>query len=162
MKMTSASCAGMSTLLASLALLSNPRDAMAFDPPKDPCSVLTTEQVSAALEGKVTAGEHVVATLCEWKPADQTPGARPKRLTLGFLSASAWEQTKAPRATMRSITRSPVEGLGEEAVFSSSPVTCTLQVKKGAAVLDIHLYGVPPDQAKIKEIALARSALAKF
>jgi hypothetical protein len=37
-----------------------------------------------------------------------------------------------------------------------------LQVKKGSAVLDMHLYGFTPEEAKAKEIALARLALAKF
>jgi hypothetical protein len=84
------------------------------------------------------------------------------RTKVGFLSASAWEQTKALRESMKGIERSPVSGLGEEAVFSVTRVTNTLQVKKGGAVLDMHLYGFAPDQAKSKAVELARSALSKF
>jgi hypothetical protein len=100
-------------------------------------------------------GKPVVATLCEWDGGS-------RKLTVGFLSASAWEQTKAMRERMKGIARTPIEGLGEEAVFSTSQITSTLQVKKGNAVLDMHLYGFTPEEAKAKEIALARSALGKF
>ena len=150
------------TLLATIPFLCVSRYAAAFAPPADPCSVLTTEQVSAALDAKSTAGKHVVATLCEWDAVGQQAAARSRKLTLGFLSASAWEQTKALRERMHSFKRTPVEGLGEEAVFSTNGTICTLQVKKGSAVLDMHLFGFAADQAKAKEIALARVALGKF
>jgi hypothetical protein len=123
---------------------------------------LTTEQVSAALEVKALPGKLVVPTFCEWDLSGQGSNAGNKKLTVGFLSASAWEQTKAMRERMKGIDRTPVEGLGEEAVFSTSQITNTLQVKKGNAVLDMHLYGFTPEEAKAKEIALARSALGKF
>lgn len=155
MKATSASLAGISRLLVPAVLLASNQVAAAFEPPTDPCSLFTTEQVSAALGRQATPGKHVVRTLCEWE-------AGGKKLTVGFLSASAWEQTKALRERMKGITRTPISGLGEEAVFAVTPMTNTLQVKKGAAVLDMHLYGFAPDQAKAKEIALARSALSKF
>jgi hypothetical protein len=150
-------------LFTSLVLLTLPLSATAFDPPTAPCSLLTTEQVSATLELKAMPGKPVVATLCEWDLSGQgSSNAGSKKLTVGFLSASAWEQTKALRERMKGIARTPVEGLGEEAVFSTSQITNTLQVKKGNAVLDMHLYGFAPEEAKAKEIALARSALGKF
>ena len=118
-------------------------------------AVYIREQVSSALKMKATPGKRVVPTLCEWD-------AGGRKLTVGFLSASAWEQTKALRESMKGIARTSISGLGEEAVFAATPMTNTLQVKKGGAVLDIHLYGFAPDQAKAKEIALAQSALDKF
>jgi len=144
-------------LITSLVALALPRIAAAFDPPTDPCSLFTAEQVSAALGLKAMPGKHIVANLCEWDT-----NAAGKKLTVGFLSASAWEQTKALRASMKTIARTPIEGLGEEAVFATSQITNTLQVKKGNAVLDMHLYGFTPEQAKAKQIDLARSALGKF
>lgn len=155
MNPTSASLVRLSRVIVPVMLLASIQIAKAFDAPTDPCSLFTVEQVSAALDMKATPGKRVVPTLCEWD-------AGGKKLTVGFLSASAWEQTKALRQTMKSIVRTPIPGLGEEAVFATSPVTNTLQVKKGSAVLDIHLYGFAPDQAKAKEIALAQSALNKF
>ena len=155
MRPVSASITALGLLITTLVSFVLPRSAAAFDPPTDPCSLFTTEQVSATLELKAMPGKHVVTALCEWD-------AGSKKLTVGFLSASAWEQTKALRQSMKSIARTPISGLGEEAVFAATPVANTLQVKKGGAVLDIHLYGFAPDQAKAKEIALAQSALDKF
>jgi hypothetical protein len=155
----------MMTLLSgliSLAALTVPLRAGAFEPPKDPCSVLTPLEVSGAL-GSNSEPKHVVATLCQWEASGQSSDTHGKKLTLGFLSASAWEQTKALREQyMKTFTRTNIDGLGEEAVFSTNGTICTLQVKKGPAVLDMHLYGFPPDQAKDKEITLARAALGRF
>jgi hypothetical protein len=152
---TSTSLASIPRLMVAGALLASSQMAAAFDPPVDPCSLFTTEQVSSALGMSVTPGKHVVATLCEWD-------AGAKKLTAGFVSASAWEQTKALRASMKSIERTPISGLGEEAVFAVTPVVNTLEVKKGAAVLNLHFYGFAPDEAKSKGIALAQSAVSKF
>jgi hypothetical protein len=147
--------------LVTLAALAVPRPAGAFDPPKDPCAVLTTQEVSAALGGASADPKHVVATQCEWDLAAKASGP-PKKVTLDFLSTSAWEQTRALREHMQGSTHTNVDGLGEEAVFSSNSLLCTLQVKKGSAVLDIHLYGFPPDVAKAKQIELAKAALGRF
>ncbi|MBV8146902.1 MAG: hypothetical protein JO184_18070 [Gammaproteobacteria bacterium] len=162
MRLISASIPALVALITIVSLVL-PRSAAAYDPPTDPCSLFTVEQVSAALELKALPGKRVLATQCEWHPAEKASGnAGTRKLTAGFLSASAWEQTRALREGMKGITRTPVAGLGEEAVFSASQVTNTLQVKKGNAVLDLHVYGFTPEQAKAKEIALARSALGKF
>lgn len=155
MNPTLASRAGLLRVIFPVMLLTSTQIAAAFEAPTDPCSLFTMEQVSSALELKATPGKLVVPTLCEWD-------AGGKRLTVGFLSASAWEQTKALRQSMKSIARTPISGLGEEAVFAATPVANTLQVKKGSPVLDIHLYGFTPEEAKAKEIALAQSALNKF
>jgi len=148
--------------LTSVALLVVSIRAGAFEPPKDPCSVLTPQEVSTALGAPSTDAKHVVSTQCAWDVSGQSSDTHSKKLTLGFLSASAWDQTKALRERMTHFTRTAVDGLGEEAVFSTNGTICTLQVRKGSAVLDMHLYGFPPDQAKGKEIALARAALARF
>jgi hypothetical protein len=139
-----------------------PLRAGAFEPPKDPCSVLTAQEVGAALDVPSASSKHVVSTQCEWDAPGQASAAHAKKLTLGFLSASAWEQTRALREQMHAFTRTAVAGLGEEAVYSTNGTICTLQVKKGTAVLDMHLYGFPPDQAKDRLITLARAALARF
>jgi hypothetical protein len=147
--------------LTAAAVVLMPLQAGAFEQPKDPCSVLTAAEVSGVLGAPSTA-KHVVSTQCEWDVSGQSSGAHPKKLTLGFLSASAWEQTRALREQIHGFTRTPVPGLGQEAVFSTNGTFCNLQVVKGSAVLDMHLYGFPPDQAKDKEITLARAALGRF
>jgi hypothetical protein len=147
------------SLLVGLVSLAASRNASAYDPPVDPCSLLTAEQVSAALGAKAAPGKKVVATLCEWDVAAQGSN---KRLTVGFVSASAWEQTRALRESMKGVTRTPVPGLGEEAVYAVTPVANTLEVKKGSAVLGLHLYGFSAEESKAKEIALAKLALGKF
>jgi hypothetical protein len=155
MNPTSASLAGLSRLIVPLVLLASSQVAAAFEPPTAPCSLFTTEQVSATLELQATPGKQIAPTLCEWD-------AGSKKLTAGFVSSSAWEQTKALRESMKTVTRTPVPGLGEEAVFAVTPVVNTLEVKKGSAVLGLHFYGFTPDQAKTEGIALARLALGKF
>lgn len=80
MKSTSASLAKLLRLIVPVVLLTASQVATAFDAPTDPCSLFTTEQVSAALELKAGPGKHVVATLCEWDVGG-------KRLSVGFLSA---------------------------------------------------------------------------
>ena len=157
MRSISASITAVLALTTCLVSLVLPRSAAAFDPPVDPCSLFTAEQVSAALDLKAMTGKRVVATLCEWDTS--VPG---KKLTAGFVSASAWEQTRALREQMKGIARTPIAGLGEEAVFAASQLTNSLEVKKGRAVLGLHLYGFTPEQSKAKEIALARVALGKF
>ncbi len=124
--------------------------------------MLTPLEVSAALGAKSSKPKRVVATLCEWDVSEQPSDTHSRKLTLGFLSASAWEQTRAMRERMQKFTRTSIDGLGEEAVFSTNGTICTLQVKKGSAVLDMHLYGFPPDLAKDKQITLARAALGRF
>lgn len=164
MKWMSISMMALFGSLALVTVLVAPLPARAFEPPKDPCTVLTPQEVSAALGSASTSGKHSVATLCEWDVSRTSSDSQGQKLTLGFLSAAAWEQTKSLRERMQGISRTSVEGIGEEAVFST--VTrlslCNLQVKKGSAVLDLHLYGFPPDQAKEKEISLARAALSRF
>jgi hypothetical protein len=128
----------------------------AFEPPKAPCSVLTPQEVAAAI-GANSGARQIVSTLCEWDAS-----GHPGKFTLGFLSASAWEQTKAMRERIKGFERTPISGLGEEAVFSTNGMISTLQVKKGSAVLDMHLYGIAPDNAKGKEVILAKAALGRF
>ena len=142
--------------LAALGTIFMHKVANAFEPPKAPCSVLTPQEVTAAI-GANSGPRQVVRTLCEWDAS-----GRPGKLSLGFLSASAWEQTRALREQMKGFNRTPISGLGEEAVFSSNSLVSTLQVKKGGSILDMHLYGIAPDDAKGKEIILARAALGRF
>ena len=147
---------------AFVALLVIPQHVAALDSGKDPCSLFTQEQVSTALSVKATPGKRVVATLCAWEVLGQSSGIHTKKLTLGLLNAAAWEQTKSLREQIREFKRTPVSGVGDEAVFSTNGVICTLQVKKGSVVLDMHLYGFSPDQAREIEIGLAREALPKL
>jgi hypothetical protein len=159
MKFTSRLTTILGTFLVLLVVA--PR-ATAQNPPKDPCSVFTQKQVTASLNAKAAPGRLVVPTLCAWEVSGQPSGIRSKKLTVGFLKAAAWEQTKALREGITEFKRTPVSGFGHEAVFSTNGVICTLQVKKGSVVLDMHLYGFAPDQAKEVEIALAREASLKL
>ncbi|MDE2350211.1 MAG: hypothetical protein KGL92_17045 [Gammaproteobacteria bacterium] len=162
MKPMSGNVTAFSTCLAilvALTALAWPRCASAYDPPADPCSLFTAAQIGTILGQPVSAGKRVVASLCEWDAASH---AGQTRLTVGFLDANAWERTKALRERIHGIQRTPIAGLGEEAVFAVTPVTDTLQVKKGNAVLDLHLYGFAAQDAKTKAVALARAALGKF
>jgi hypothetical protein len=135
--------------------------AASFDPPKDPCSLLMPQEVISAI-GANSGPHQVVPTLCEWVASGPSSTGRSAKITVGFLSASAWVQTKAMRENMKGTLRIPVSDLGEEAVFSTNEVVNTLQIKKGSVVLDLHIYDLAPSEAKAKGIVLARAALERF
>lgn len=148
-------------LLMALLMVAVP--ALAVNAPKDPCSLLTQDQVNAALGMKAAPGKRAATTMCEWDVPGQPFGIRGKKVTLGFLSASSWQYMKMQMPGGK-VTKTPVSGLGDEAIFTiagSTPLG-TLNVKKGDIVLSIHVYGLPPDQQKEKAITLAKEALAKL
>ena len=130
-------------------------------PPGDPCTLVTQEQVSAALGMKTAPGKHAAAKLCEWGVPGQPLGIRAKKATIGLLNASGWSYLKAQMPGGR-VSKTTVSGLGDDAVFIAGNGLGTLSVKKGDIILDIHVYGFPVNELKDKEIMLAKAALAKM
>jgi hypothetical protein len=60
------------------------------------------------------------------------------------------------------VTKIPVGGVGDEAVFGTSKIATTLSVKKGGLVFVIAVGGFPEEQTKAMEKALALDVLAKL
>ena len=132
-------------------------------PASNPCSLLTPVQVSAVLGVDVKAGHPIAAKACEWSaPGQPTPNA--KKVTVNVQDARAFEYAKMPVG--HGITKTPASGIGDEAVYGTTPSLGTvLTVKKGSVVFVVHVYGFPLDQIdeiKTKEKTLALEILDKL
>jgi len=146
-----------------LASLSNTKPAYAA-PPKDACALLTSAQVSAVLGVTVGAGTPLTPTstnLCHWGTANPTGKGPKKGLMLTLQNPLAFAYAKMPAG--HGIVKVPVSGIGDDAVYGTSPGYPTvLTVKKGDVVFVVHVNGFPDDEIKAKEKQLALDVLAKL
>jgi hypothetical protein len=136
-------------------------------PPTDACSLLTDAQVSTALGAPVkrepASPDHKV--LCVWS----TPGEIHKKGVqvdivepMGTLTpAQRFETFKTP-VPVKGITKTPVSGLGDDAVYGQTGQFTELTVKKGDFVFQIKVNGFPVEEVKAKEKTLAQDVLAKL
>ena len=133
-------------------------------PPKDACSLLTPAQVSAVLGIKVGAGKPLPGNskLCHWgAPVLMAKGTTKKGVMLTLQDPMAFAYAKMPVG--HGITKVPVSGIGDDAVYGTTPGYPTvLTVKKGDVVFVVHVTGFPDDQIKAKEKTLALDVLAKL
>lgn len=130
----------------------------------DPCSLLTPAQVGAALGTQVGDGKHLASTVCEW--AESQSGGR-KKLDVTLLTERGFAAAKTPVGGV--ITKTPVSGVGDEAVFGTTgKVSAGLSVKKGGTMFTVRVLGVPLDQpqaandVQAKEKALAVQIVSKL
>jgi len=132
----------------------------------DACSLLTEAQVSAALEVKVGAGQHAVASnnkQCIWSD-DPKHGVDHRRATLTFNPPAAFNVGKqASRPTAE-----PASGVGDEAYYEFFGTDApALVVREGGTVFTVRilnglkLKAIPTDVLKAKELELAKAAAAK-
>jgi hypothetical protein len=135
-------------------------------PASDPCSFLTKGQVSAVLGVQVGEGQRVAPTLCQWS-APGPPEATTKKVTLTFQNAQAFAYAKMPAG--HGITKTPMSGLGDDAVFGVTPkFAATIAVKKGETVFTVHVWGFPIDpgnaldRVQAMEKSLALEVLSKL
>jgi hypothetical protein len=126
----------------------------------DPCTLLTQAQVSAALGVDVAPGQHVAKTACQWSaPGPSAPNA--KKLTLTLQDQRAFAYAKMPVG--HGVTKTPVSGIGDDAVSGTTPGLGTvLTVKKGSVAFVVHVFGFPTDETESKEKALAIQILSKL
>jgi hypothetical protein len=122
--------------------------------PPDPCSLLTTAEVSDALGIAVTAGQPANPTLCAW-------AAGGKRLTLLITDDQHFAGAKKA-GTLPGVTFETVSGVGDEALLTTTGEFASIMVRKGAAYFMLRVYGFPLDQAKAKEKTLAADAAKKI
>jgi hypothetical protein len=122
----------------------------------DPCSLLTTAQVSSAIGGAAQAGKPIYTTGCSW--SSTSPKAT---VTISFQNLGTYERLKAANSTM--LVKTSISGVGDDAFYQSAGAWTTLTVKKGDAYFIVRVYGVT-DQAKQKEIekTLGAEAAAKL
>jgi hypothetical protein len=124
--------------------------------PVDPCSLLTTAQVSSAIGGAAQAGKPIYTTGCSW--SSTSPKAM---VTISFDNLGTYASLKDANSPM--IVKTTISGVGDDAFFKSLGAWTTLTVKKGDAYFVVRVYGFP-DPAKQKEIekTLATEAAAKL
>ena len=125
------------------------------------CALLTTAQVTAALGTAVEAGVPMVAskpTTCGWAPPGG-PQIDGKKVTLTLSTPNSFELAKKP---MNGIEKTPLSGVGDDAVFITTPGFGTgLSVRKGNSAFQVRVGGFKPDQEKQIEKALALEILKK-
>jgi hypothetical protein len=133
----------------------------AFGAPTDPCSLLTPAQVSAALGVTVGPGHAIATKLCEWKPEGPVNSKTPK-LYVTIDTPRGFEMAKIQVGG--GITKTPVSGVGDEAVSGTTPKIATvLTVKKGDFVFAVRIFPFSEgDEIKAKEKELALQILAKI
>jgi hypothetical protein len=128
-------------------------------PPTNACSLLTTVQINAALGASTGASRSLTSKLCQWGSPDIAGKKLGVMLTLQDTRAFAY----AKMPVGNGITKVPVSGIGDDAVYGKSPGYATvLSVKKGDMVFTVHVSGFPDEQIKAKEKALALDVVAKL
>jgi len=101
----------------------------------EPCNLVTTAQVSAALGANVGPGEPIGTTGCQWA----TSGATKVRATITVWDAASWALSKSP---VPNITKTPLPGIGDDAFYTVVQTASSLSVKKGKSYIVVHAYGV--------------------
>ncbi|HEX5179589.1 MAG TPA: hypothetical protein VFW04_09680 [Gemmatimonadaceae bacterium] len=132
--------------------------------PTDACTLLTPQQVSAALEVTSQGGKHILPTLktsCIWSD-DTAASIDHRRVTLSILHPRGFDM---PRS-MGGMKTAPAPGVGDDAYYllygSDSP---QLMVRKGNVQFSVRIlngFKFKPftlDQEKTKEMALAQAAI---
>lgn len=131
-------------------------------PPANACSLLTPAEVSAVLGMAVGTGTPFPTNskLCQWGTVS-LDGRAGKGVTLNLQDVAAFAYAKMPLG--HGITKVPVSGIGDDAVYGTTPGWPTvLTVKKGQVVFTLHVSGFPDEQLKTKEKTLALNVLAKL
>ncbi len=134
------------------AALSPPANAA---PPGDACSLLTSGQVSAALGVAVGAGSYVAPTFkktCSWNAATDGGGT----VTLNLQSSDQYDSGKKLAAMGKSVSATPVGGIGDDAYYFGNDKLVSLIVKKGSAAFKIAVYArIPVEKQQAAEKTLA-------
>jgi hypothetical protein len=127
-------------------------------PQKVACSLLTTEQVIAAL-GPVGPAKAMTKQTCQWTQQGKG-GGDPLKLELSVTTLERYNRFK----TAQNATITAVSGLGDEAYYSTQSANAAqtaLCVRKGETALIIHVFGgkEPTAQYQSQEKAIAEALL---
>jgi hypothetical protein len=145
----------LTAAIASTIVAFSPRTAGA-QVPSDPCSPLTSDEVSAALGETVAAGQKATDKACAWtatKPKHQI-------VSLSFSPSGDW--TKRKTQQIPGDTKVNLTGIGDEAFSETAGKYTSLYVKKGNTIFLVRVYGVPDlDQQLTIEKTIAKKVAAK-
>jgi hypothetical protein len=133
-------------------------------PTADACSLLTAAQVSAVLGVSVEV-KTVDKSICEWSQQGAAP-LRGKAVLLTIIepigNLTPVDRFNAAKMPVPGVVKTPVSGLGDDAVYGGNNYRVALTVKKGNSAFEIIVSGVPVEESKAKEKALAQEVLAKL
>jgi hypothetical protein len=142
-------------------------------PPDDPCSLLTQEQVSAALG--VTVGAPLrtstIMKTCTWSEAGAgLIGGKSVQVILRTAedhdkNKAAMNQASAmSRPNKPAITVTSASGLGDDAYYTTMGARATLSVKKANVGFNVAVQSsqIPVEKQKTMEKTLAQQILAKL
>ena len=107
----------------------------------EPCKLLTSAEIGAALGATFAAGEPIGTTGCSWSSASPH-----MIVTVSLWPPAEWDRIKAGGG-IPGTKITPVSGLGDDAFYATIPQYVVLYVKKGQTVYLFKVYGVK-DQAK--------------
>lgn len=134
-------------------------------PPADACSLLTAAQVSAALGVSVEAAKTVDKSICEWSQQGAA-ALRGKAVLLTIIEPighlTPADRFNAAKMPVPGVVKTPVSGLGDDAVYGGNNFRVALTVKRGNSAFEIMVSGFPVEESKAKEKALAQQVLAKL
>ncbi|MGH7744724.1 MAG: hypothetical protein ACREQ5_07915 [Candidatus Dormibacteria bacterium] len=139
----------------------------AYAAPPQACSLLTQAQVSVAVGVLLGPGKEAGALNdCQWSEPSKPLAVKGVELyvlgPVGSLTpAQRFDTIKMP-LPVKGITKTPVSGVGDDAVYGTIGPRTELTVKKGDSVFQIRVYGLPEEDTKAKEKALAQDVLAKL
>ena len=125
--------------------------------PADPCSPVSPAQVSSALGETVGPAQKSNTVTCTWvadKPVHQV-------VTLSFSPPGDWDTRKT--RVMPGITKSPVSGIGDDAIAETLGNLTTLFVKKKSTTFMVRVYGVPDNGKQLAiETPIAQAVVGKL
>lgn len=121
-----------------------------------PCALLTKDEVTSIVGASVGAGSPIANTGCSWT----TTGGPRVVVTISLQSERMFNAAKS--SNMPQTTKSPVSGLGDEAVFIGMQGFSSLWMRKGTKFPLLRIYGVAVSDAQTKLKALAADALSKL
>jgi hypothetical protein len=132
----------------------------------DACALLTDSQVSASIGVPVQPGKPMGPSMCQWEQSSAS-FAKARRVMLTVFgqmgSLSPVDRFNNSKAAIGGITKTPVAGVGDDAVFIST-MGVALNVRSGSSAFQVRLNGrgLTPDQVKQMEIALAKQVIPKL
>jgi len=134
--------------------------AFGMEPP-DACSLLSTQEVAAALGVEVDVGTAIAAGACRWNGRAKRPGDSVATLRINFTKERSFEIGKTP---LSGYTKSPESGIGDDAYSVVGGGVVTFSVKKGSAVIIIfvEIPNTSSEQTKAVERKLALKLVEKL
>ncbi len=118
-----------------------------------PCSLLTTQQVSAVLGASFGKPIPAGAKVCEWIATGVSGPNGTKKVELVMVPANEFATRLTPMPAP--ITRTPMS-IGDAANYETTPMGGTLSVQKGDVYFMLQVRGVPLINQQTMEVTLAQ------